>query len=230
MNTIIFNRQELKYYINYAEYQNLAKIISNLFTIDKNSRENNKYHVRSLYFDDKSNSSYFEKIYGIEKRKKYRIRLYNLEKEPIKIEIKNRFNNSIFKESIIIEPGDAKKIISGDYKCLLKYNNPVTEKLYVEFCGNYYKPVVIIDYYREAYHFDLNNLRVTFDSDLKKCETTLNDIFSDKLDLSPVLNKRKIILEIKFNSKLPAWLKNVLQLPAFERCAISKYSLSRYME
>jgi len=48
--------------------------------------------------------------------------------------------------------------------------------------------------------------------------------------MSYVLNNNKIIMEIKYNSKIPAWIKNLLQLGRFERCAISKYTLSRYIE
>jgi hypothetical protein len=48
--------------------------------------------------------------------------------------------------------------------------------------------------------------------------------------MSDVLSSRKIIMEVKFNNTIPVWIKNILQLERFEWCAISKYTLSRYIE
>ena len=56
----------------------LKSKISGIILKDKNSSEEKYYTVRSLYFDNKSNNSYFEKMSGIENRNKYRIRIYNL--------------------------------------------------------------------------------------------------------------------------------------------------------
>jgi len=94
---------------------------------------------------------------------------------------------------------------------------------------DFYRPVVLIDYRREAYSYDLNQIRITFDRDLKKTETNLGDLFVNKR-MSDVIDNKKIIMEIKFNKTLPIWIRNILQLPGFERCAISKYTLSRYIE
>ena len=223
-------RRELKYYINYIDYLNLKSKLSNVFTKDKNSNLEGLYCVRSLYFDNKSNDNYYEKIASLDKRKKYRIRIYNINADPVKLEIKSKFNNIILKNSIVINSQDIKKIMSGDYECLLAYNNPTANKIYYEFTKDFYKPVIIIDYKRDAYHLDLNNIRITFDSDLKKDEVNLNSLFSNDLKMSPVLNNNKVIMEIKYDLTMPVWVRNVLQLSRFERCAISKYSLSRYLE
>jgi hypothetical protein len=223
-------RRELKYYINYIDYLNLKNRLSNIFSKDINSTKDGWYHVRSLYFDDKSNSSYHEKMSGVEKRNKYRIRIYNLDKDPVKIEIKSKINNIIIKDSAIIKAENVNKLISGDYSSLLNYNNPTTNKIYCEFTKDFYKPVVIVDYIRDAYNLDINNVRITFDSEIKKHEINLDSLFANNIDMSNVLNNNKIIMEIKYSGFIPSWLKNLLQVPRFERCAISKYTLSRYLE
>ena len=56
---------------------------------DKFANADGDYHIRSLYFDDINNTALFEKQAGILTRKKYRIRIYNLEDNVIK-KIKNR--------------------------------------------------------------------------------------------------------------------------------------------
>ncbi len=230
MKALNSSRKELKYYINYIDYLNLKSRLSSIFLRDKNSNQEGHYHIRSLYFDNKSNDSYFEKISGIERRNKYRIRIYNLWPDPVKLEIKSKINNVIFKESVIIIKTDIDKIISGDYDCLLYYRNSTAGKIYGEFTKDFYKPVIIIDYKRDAYYLDLNNIRITFDFNIQKEEINLNDLFNTDLNMSPVLYSNKIIMEIKFNIFLPSWVKNLLQLPRLERCAISKYTLSRYIE
>ena len=227
---ITSKRRELKYYINYNDFINLTSRISHLFSMDKNSGNDGWYRVRSLYFDNKTNDNYYEKISGIELRKKYRMRVYNLNSDPIKLEIKNKINDVIVKESVSIGINDMEKIISGDYSCLLNYNNSTARKIYCDFTKDYYKPVIIIDYKRKAYFIDINNIRITFDSGVKKNEINLNKLFAEGMDMAPVFNHNKIIMEIKYNGSIPDWIKKLLHLSRFERCAISKYTLSRYLE
>ncbi len=230
MDTLRTNRKELKYYINQIDYLTLKSKISGIFLKDKNNSEEKYYTVRSIYFDNKSNNSYFEKMSGIENRNKYRIRIYNLSPDIVKLEIKAKKNNLIFKDSVNIDSKDVNKIISGHYSCLLHYDNTTANKVYAEFSKDHYRPVVIIDYRRDAYYIDINNIRITFDSRVKKDETNLNSFFDDNVDMYDVLNNNKIIMEIKYNNIIPIWIKHLLQVPRFERCAISKYTLSRYFE
>jgi hypothetical protein len=230
MNNIITKRHELKYYINYIDYLNLKSRLQAIFSRDRNGDPEGYYCVRSLYFDNKSNSDYYDKMAGVEKRNKYRIRIYNLSPTPVKLEIKSKINNLIFKESMLIQACDVNNIIEVGYSCLLKYKNSVANRIYYEFKKDYYRPVVIIDYRRDAYYFELNNIRITFDRNIKKDEVNLKDLFKNKIDMSDVLNNERIIMEVKFNNAIPTWIKNLLQLERFEYCAISKYTLSRYME
>lgn len=222
-------RKELKYYINYIDYLNIRSRISSVFLKDKNSSENGYYYVRSLYFDNKSNRSYFDKMNGIECRDKYRIRVYNLNDGPIKFEIKSKLNTVVSKESVTICRSHINELISGNYNWLLNYNSPAAVKIYSEFTKDFYKPVVMIDYKRDAYYLEHADIRVTFDSDIRKEEIDLNDLFDMSVCTIPILINNKIIMEIKYNSTLPLWVRNLLQVPRFERCAISKYTLSRYI-
>ena len=230
MNTTTLKRQELKYYINFIDYFNISSVISKIFSKDPNNDKNGAYYIRSLYFDNKSNQDYYQKIEGEEKRKKFRIRIYNFNSSPIKLEIKSKFNNYIIKKSLVISTGDANKIISGNYNNLLNYGDAVAMNVYKEFLKDFYRPVILIDYRREAYNYNLNQIRINFDSQIKKREINLSDLFINDNNTFPVLNNNKIIMEIKFYGCIPTWIKNLLQLPRFERCAISKYTLSRYME
>ena len=230
MNILAVKRQEIKFYINYLDYINLSRKISSVLQKDFHDSGPDGYKVRSLYFDNKSNNSYFEKISGIESRKKIRIRVYNYSNQIIKIEIKNKKNTTIIKEGFLINNEDLIDLSKGSYDCLLKYDNQTARKLYYEFIKDYYKPVILIDYIREAYSYNINNIRITFDKKISKNEFDFTEIFRQDLEMHPVIDSRRIILEVKYDNFVPSWIKDLLQVSRFERCAISKYTLSRYFE
>lgn len=233
MANLVLFRKEYKYFINYIDYLIIKNKIKNFLKVDQYCNNNNFYNVRSLYFDNKSNNCYYEKISGIENREKYRIRIYNLKEDPIRFEIKSKINNTIIKNFIIINSSDIKKIFNSDYTCLLNYKNPIASKIFYKFSRDFFKPVVIIDYKREAYYYNIDNdiIRITFDMELKKNETNLFDLFINNIKMDNVFSVRhKIIMEIKYKNFILLWLKKLLQLERFERCAISKYTLSRYIE
>lgn len=79
-------RNELKFYISYPEYLTMRTRLLPFMLKDPFGNRNNLYLVRSLYFDDINNSAYYEKLNGVEKREKYRIRIYNFKKDIIKLE------------------------------------------------------------------------------------------------------------------------------------------------
>jgi len=99
MSSNIKFRHEFKYYINYFEHEVLRRKLGHFLKKDQNSDENGNYHIRSLYFDDHLNTALYEKQVGILSRVKFRIRVYNLNDEVIKLEKKGRRGQFIFKES-----------------------------------------------------------------------------------------------------------------------------------
>ena len=154
------------------------------------------------------------------------MRIYDLESNTVKFEIKNKANNQIYKESASISKESAYRIIEGEYGELLKYNNPILNKIFITFNSQLYRPKVIVDYDRDAFMLDFFNCRITIDKNLRSNNTDF-DLFSDKLHTIPVVLEGKQILEVKYNDALPPQIQSMLQLDAFERQAISKYTLSR---
>ena len=184
------------------------------------------YYVRSLYFDTLDNESFEDKMAGIEHRTKYRLRIYDTNSKWAKFEIKSRFNNSVSKETAVISRKDAAEIQNMNYEAMLSYNNPVLNKAYQEFKKRRYTPVVMIDYIREAFTYDINKIRIVFDKFLKSSQVQL-DIFSRDPFTTQKLKKGIVIMEIKYDGFIPGFLKKILQIPSFERSAISKYCFGR---
>ncbi len=221
-------RHELKYFINPQDYLSLRNKLNILMKNDVNSLNNGNYHIRSLYFDDVYNSSLFEKQSGILNRKKYRIRIYNLSSDVIKLEKKSKIGQFINKKSIILSIAQVKKIMNYDYNFLLKLNNSLANEFYYDLKNKLYRPKVIVDYIREAYTLNINRIRVTFDKFLKNGLYDV-DIFKKQMPLVSSIDENLYILEIKFVNYLPSYLKSILQIPTSSNQAISKYVFSRKM-
>ncbi len=226
MSNLHIKRNELKYYISNLEYHAMVNKLVHVLKPDSFSKPREGYFIRSLYFDSFDDECLYEKQSGDMFRAKYRMRIYDLATKSVKFEIKNKANNQIYKETATISKESAYKIIDGDYGELLTYNNPILNKIYKKFTEKQYKPKVIIDYTRDAFMFDFFNLRITFDKDLHSCNTDY-DIFSDNLHTIPVILEGKQIMEIKYETALPEYIRRTLQLDACERMAISKYTLGR---
>jgi len=225
MQNLQVKRNELKYFISNLEYEVLKRKLSHILKRDIHSKDGG-YFIRSLYFDSYDDECLFQKQSGNYMRAKYRMRIYSLDTDIVKFEIKHKLNNQIYKESATISKKSAIEIIDGNYDELLKYHNPILNKIYIKFKERYYKPKVIVDYHRDAFVYDFFNIRITFDLNLHSCNSDF-DIFSNNLHTIPVVLEGMQILEIKYENFLPQHIKMLLQGTITQRLAISKYTLSR---
>src|SRR4051812_23980307 len=105
-------RHELKYYISYYEFENLRTRLRCVVQPDKNSISEDGYHIRSLYFDNVFDTALYEKNYGVHRRDKYRIRIYNKSDKAIKLERKSKFGEYICKESMNLSREEYEKIMN----------------------------------------------------------------------------------------------------------------------
>ena len=204
----------------------MSRKLKVLMKKDTNADSRGDYHIRSLYFDDYNDSALFEKQSGILKRKKYRIRIYNMSDSVIKLEKKSRLGQFINKDSLQINRYQTDSILKSNFSFLLEEKSKLAREFYFDIKTKKFAPKVIVDYVREAYTLSFNRIRITFDKHLK---TGLGrtDMFNSKLPLINAVDEPFCILEIKFSNMLPDYLKSVLQLESAQRLAISKYVFSR---
>ena len=221
-------RHEVKYFISQAGLKILSGIFADVLEPDSHGNEYNEYWIRSLYFDSMDNVDYFDKMSGTLKRKKIRMRIYDLHQKKIKLEIKNKFSDYILKEISFLDRSDASEIINGNIDVLLKANQSVLNRIYYFMQRNYYRPVVLVEYEREAYVSSLESIRITIDKNIRSNSTNL-DLFDPNVSMNPVFDHDTVVLEVKFNRFLPHWIKEILKNISGERYAISKYCLSRHL-
>lgn len=219
-------RHELKYSIDFMQYQLLRKKLAVVLKTDPHAGTNNQYHIRSLYFDDFKNTALFEKQSGLARRKKYRIRIYNYNDECIKFECKTKINQFVHKDWTQISREEAKKIIAGDVSFLANTNNPLLHDVYLECRCKLLRPIVMVDYLREAYVHPVGNVRITFDMAL---HTNLGQLslFKNNAPTMGVDSECGIILEIKFDDVLPLHIRGLFPNTIRPQSANGKFGICR---
>lgn len=222
-------RHELKYIITPAELTVLRGVLKPVMQLDPNGNEHNEYHIRSLYFDTINDDFLYEKIAGVGDRKKYRIRIYNFSDRVIKLECKSKYGDLISKQSVTIPRDLADQLIAGDPEGLQRMRHPLFHDVYREMKTRLLRPAVIVDYVREAYIHTAEEVRVTFDKQLRTGLFS-SDMFNRDLPTYPVFDDPVEILEVKYDEFLPSYLQSVLSGITAQRSAISKYTWCRRYE
>ncbi len=219
-------RHELKHYINFSDYISIKSRLRSIMHIDKNANENNEYKIRSLYFDNVYDKALMEKVIGIPKRDKFRIRFYNDNHEFIRLEKKSKIRGLCLKDSEKITKEECEKIINGDIEFIRDSNKKLFIDLYSEIKGNLLRPRTIVDYTREAYIYPIGNVRITFD---KSIRTGLNNInmFDKNLPTIETIDNKYIVLEVKFDEFLPQIIRDIIQVKERRATSISKYEAAR---
>lgn len=219
-------RHELKFYIHNHEYTGLRERIKSILKLDKNSVDENGYHIRSLYFDNIYESALHEKNDGILNRKKYRIRIYNKSDAVIKLERKNKWNQYVSKESASMTRAEVEALLRGETDFLAKAESVLKREFYFAIKHGFMKPAVVVDYVREAYIYSVSDVRITFDKQLSAGVQSF-DIFDPDLVTRSMIEGPRTILEVKYNEIVPSHILQLLQMSAQQRSTISKYAICK---
>lgn len=219
-------RHELKFKISNCAAEVLKQKLSLILGKDKNAYyEDGSYLIKSLYFDDRDSTSYYEKMDGVLYRKKYRIRMYNDVDTFIRLEKKMKHNNYTAKEQMLISKDIYSKILNGKID---EIENP--EGLLLEFITNYKNkglvPSVIVEYHRTAFTYPISEVRITFDSNIQSSLYNY-DLFNTSYPRFNVDEEGKQVLEVKFNEVLPLHIANILNDIPSCREAVSKFAICR---
>ncbi len=223
-------RHEIKYLINKQTKEILEHKLALLLDVDKNSyNEDNTYLIRSLYFDDLKNTAYYEKQDGVLYRKKYRIRIYNMQDNFIRLECKYKHNNMTSKESILLTKEICSKIISGNIDDIDISKDNILRKFIIDMKLKHLRPSIIVDYKRLAYTYPVSEVRITFDSMIKSGVYNY-DIFDNQRTYTSVIDDDYLVLEVKYNEILPEPIAIILSTISLNREAYSKFATCRNLK
>ena len=220
-------RHELKYIINTQQVKVISNRLKYICKIDKYANEDGFYRVSSLYFDDYIDSGVYDKLDGIDRRKKFRIRIYNGKDEVIKMEKKAKNMSACVKDSVAITRSEYEKILAGDLTFMQATENLMLRDFYTLFRTRKLRPKVIVDYQRKAFIYQYGRVRITMDMQMKGA-VGVCDLFSD-MSYRPAMDKNKTILEVKYTGFLPEVIRDMIQHGSGNMQAISKYVACRML-
>lgn len=217
-------RHEWKHEISYADMLILRQRLSAVAKRDVHA-VNGKYFIRSLYFDNLSDKALREKLDGINRREKFRIRYYNGDTSVIHLEKKSKIGGLGNKQSVNLTAEEAQWIVDGKLDWMLKSERPLVQELYVKMTTEGLRPKTIVDYIREPFVYGPGNVRVTLDYDIR---TGLHSVDFLNPDCPTIpAGDDKIILEVKWDEFLPEIIRDVVQLDNRRVGAYSKYAACR---
>jgi len=216
-------RHEWKIEINHSDLIALRQRLRAVLQIDPHA-VNGAYQIRSLYFDDPADTALREKLDGVNRREKFRIRFYNQDLSLIHLEKKSKCNGLCSKDSADLTPAEAQSIADGDWDWMTQADRPLVRELYVKMKTQGLRPRTIVDYTREPFIYSPGNVRVTLDHEIRTglgCTDFLNP------NCVTVPANRAVILEVKWDEYLPEVIQCIIQLSGRRPAAFSKYAACR---
>ena len=220
-------RHELKHRINRLDCTELRARLKHIARYDENAGADGCYTVKSLYFDDYEDSAVREKLSGVSRREKFRLRYYSGDSRLIRLERKIKINSLVAKESAEITAGQCAALLCGEYEFLKHGGNELFLKLYAKLRFGLLRPKSIVDYTREAYVFRPGNVRITLDSNIRTSSLT-SGFLDDALLTMPAAGA--IILEVKYDNFMPDVIADALQIKSRQVTEFSKYTISRFIK
>ena len=218
-------RHELKFEVSDADLTMIYYRLKALMHMDAH-QEGSSYCIRSLYFDDFSDSCMRENEDGLDNRRKYRIRIYNGSDETINLEKKIKFRGMTRKESVLLKREICEAYMNGQIPDFSEAQSDLEKELLCEVKMNGMQPKSIVEYERTAFVEPKGNVRITFDRNISGC-SQVDTFFESHLKASPVLPVGHHVLEVKYDELLPQYISDVLEISTLQQTSFSKYYYSR---
>lgn len=217
-------RHEWKHEINVSDIVMLRKRLRAVMQVDPHAVDG-KYEIRSLYFDTPTDKALREKIDGVDRREKFRLRYYNKNISRIYLEKKTKCNGLGNKQSTSMSSDEVQSILENYCRWMLDSGRPLLEELYCKMKFQRLRPRTIVDYTREPFIYVPGNVRVTLDHHIR---TGLYGIdFLNPEAVTIPAGDAPAILEVKWDTFLPSIIRDIVQLEGRHTSAFSKYAACR---
>lgn len=214
----VFQRYEIKYRLNTAQYHHLREVIDRHTVPDKYGEST----VCSLYYDTPDRRLICRSIDRPLYKEKLRVRSYGVVQPSgtVFVELKKKFDHVVYKRRITMNEDRVDAYLAGgcppsdtqigreiDYAC----------RLYPGL-----QPSVFLAYDRQAFFsVDDPHLRITFDRNIRFRETDLS--MTAHTDGRLILPEDEWLLEVKTSGALPLWLVRALSAAHIYKTRFSKY-------
>ena len=218
----MLSRHEEKYILTYRQYLLLRQRALQVLTPDAHGSAGT-YTITSIYYDDPLNTALDEKLDGLAFHSKFRARTYDYDTGFVRLERKDKQGILTNKISSVIpwqqlplvtQPG-AWEPVEGS-----------TRELLQQMQAKGLQPVVAVRYIRDAFYHTGSDLRLTFDRELEAIPPDPQALRDPDFHGIPVLEPGSVVMEIKYGSYLPTFLRKLTRVRA-PQLSLSKYALCR---
>lgn len=215
-------RHEEKHQVNLREALVLSRRLEKLFPRDPHAGPEGSYQVVSLYYDDPYDTALRQKLDGVNRREKFRLRYYGKEPAFFKLEKKYKVKGLCGKGSCRLSREEGERLLRRDFAFLLEKEEPLAREFYAKLRRGL-APKTVVRYTREAFLYAPGNVRVTLDGDIR---AGAPERFLIPQKLLPALGGLAVV-EVKYDAFLPEIVKLAVQVPNRQGTACSKYALCR---
>lgn len=226
-----FYRFEFKYILPKSIRDELELELGYFMELDPYvaSKKGRKYKVRSLYYDDPSFTSFYDKIDGLRTRSKFRVRTYTSEiadKCATFLEIKGRHNALVFKHRTPFDCGrgldfSLSEALSPEDVLGRVGESDVKRQFQYEYFRKQLRPVMLIDYLRRPLVSKYDpEFRLTFDDSLTG--TATDSLFPSSRSTSRRIIPGYTVMEVKFRYHMPKWFHRLIQTYELRQVSFSK--------
>lgn len=220
-------RHELKYQIGMADYLAIRQRLRPVLRSDPHAGPDGRYTIRSIYFDNFDDKALREKLAGVQRREKFRIRWYNDDLSRLTLEKKLKHDGLCKKLSARLTETECRALLDGETDWMRDHPSELVRELRCKLIGQQLRPRVLVSYTREPYIYAPGNVRVTFDGDLRTSLFHRQSLEPCPHDVSAADRPGDRILEVKYDAFLPEVVQAILQTNALRQQAYSKYTACR---
>lgn len=214
------SRFEIKYTVPLSVKAAVMHDVAAMTRVDQHAA-GGTYLVRSLYLDSPFTVAYHEKMAGVLRRFKFRIRTYGQTPSVRFLEIKERFSNRILKRKGRIDQQQYEAIVNRRIARI--DGSPVMQEFWRNLARMQLAPLLTIEYRRRPFVGIVDaGLRVTFDTDVCVCRARS---LEDRNTRYNVLPNGLTVLEIKFDRYMPHWIQTIVRKFSLRDIAYSKFCL-----
>lgn len=211
-----FNRVEKKYRTNRETFVRLLEMIRPFIVEDDYPR----YTVYNIYYDTKDSRMIQNSLMKPVYKEKLRLRSYDITQDQVFIEMKKKFESTVFKRRIALTKQEASNYLDEG----LDIENDTQIKRELDYLLAMYNPErkVFLSYDRIAFHaLEDEEVRITFDCNIRYRFHNLILQNTDEDEL--ILDEDEYLMEIKVQDTYPIWLSEALTKLRIWPSSFSKY-------
>ena len=219
-------RHEWKHPVNGSDLRELRGRLRCVLRPDPHAGLGGRYKIRSLYFDDPGDTALREKLDGVDRRTKFRVRYYNGDTGLILLEKKGKAGGLCGKQRVVLSAQEAQAIVDGDIAWMPDAGDrPLVTELYAKMRTRGLRPKTIVEYTREPFICVPGDVRVTLDYNIRTGLRRTD--FLNAACVTIPAGDTPAVLEVKWGAFLPDIVRDTVQLKNRQAAAFSKYAACR---